>query len=94
MFIPAIPLAKAAVLAGAAWIAYRKIGRHSFSQEEADRLDGVAPGLQASVRGTDRIHGSGRWCRRYRVTGFRRWLEIDAAAIFRVKVRIPGGERA
>ncbi len=94
MFIPAIPLTKAAVLAGAAWIAYRKIGPHSFSREEADRLDNVAQGLQAGVCGTDRIHGSGRWCRRYRVTGFRRWLEIDAAAIFQVKVRMPGGERA
>ena len=94
MFIPAIPLTTAAVLAGAAWIAYRKIGPHSFCLEEADRLDNVAPGLQASVRGTDRIHGSGRWYRRYRVTGFRRWLEIDAAAIFQVKVRMPRGERA
>ncbi len=94
MFIPAIPLTKAAVLAGAAWIAYRKIGPHSFSQEEADRLGNVPPGLQASLRGPDRIHGSGRWYRRYRVTGFRRWLEIDAAAIFQVKVRMPGGERA
>ncbi len=94
MFIPAIPLTKAAVLAGAAWIAYRKIGPHSFSQEEAGRLDSVAPGLRASVRGTDRIHGSGRWYRRYRVTGFRRWLEVDAAAIFQVKVRMPGGKRA
>ena len=94
MLIPAIPLAKAAVLAGAAWIALQRVGPHSFCRSEADRLDNVAPGLQASMRGPDRIHGSGRWFRRYRLRGIRRWLEIDAAAIFRVKVRMPGGERA
>ncbi len=91
MLIPAIPLAKALVLAGAAFVTWRQIAPHSFSEKDADRLDRTAPGLCASLRGRNRLHGSGRMTRRYRLAGLKRWIEVDAAAIFQVRVRMSGG---
>ncbi|MDE2914363.1 MAG: hypothetical protein OXL68_15720 [Paracoccaceae bacterium] len=90
MALPLIPATKAVILLAAAWAALRRVGPHPLNQTESDRLDQVAEGVHASRHPGRGVHGAARWRRRIRFGPFRRWLEIDASALGRIRARWVG----
>ncbi len=88
MPFPVIPVAKAAFVLASAYAVLRKVRAAPFEQEVSDRLDRVAEGIHAGARGPAHLHATARWRRSLRFGRWQRWLEIDAAALARFRVRV------
>ena len=88
MPIPVIPVAKAAIVLASAYAVFRKIRKAPFDQDVSDRLDRVDEGIHAGARGPAHLHATARWRRSLRFGRLRHWLEIDAAALARLRVRV------